>query len=223
MFFLGCTTNKSSEPSPTEHSKNQLPDFSSIKTENVFYYKCDNSYRFTAHVTTDSTWLFLADTTVKVNPVLAGSGARYEANPYLFWSKSNEALLQLPTGGLMNCTSIPRESSWQAARIRGVDFRALGQEPGWILEITDGKLLKYIGNYGEDTLTVANPEPVKNNSDKVRRYDLETESGTLQIEIDDTPCRDAMSGFKFPETVTVTLGEEVYTGCGRYLDSLLSN
>src|SRR5688572_27332616 len=35
-------------------------------------------------------------------------------------------------------TSTERPDPWREARGRGIDFRAIGQEPGWYLEIDDG-------------------------------------------------------------------------------------
>ncbi|WP_176466210.1 MliC family protein [Aliifodinibius salipaludis] len=195
----------------------ELPDFKSIETEQVFVYNCADSLQFTAHVTSDSTWLFLSDTTLKVMPVKAGSGARYEGNSYLYWSKGSEAVFQKPKGSFMTCQSVPKERAWAAAKLRGVDFRALGQEPGWFLELQKENQLKYVGNYGEDTLIVESPEPEADSQDKRTVYRAESAQQTLELVIEDTPCTDIMSGFDFPQTVRVTVDGETYRGCGRYL------
>lgn len=219
ILGYGCSTGqkKRSAVESSQPALVELPDFSSVNTDNVFAYECGDSLQFSAHVTKDSTWLFLPDTTLKVLPVKSGSGARFQAHSYLYWSKGDEALLQLPQGSLMSCKSIPQEKSWAAARIRGVDFRAIGQEPGWLLEITKRKQIKYIGNYGEDTLVTQYPKP---RTDRPQRtiYNTETGGHSLQVEITNEPCTDGMSGFGFPATVTVTLDGETYKGCGRTLN-----
>lgn len=203
---------------PTEHPNSKSPTIPSLKSmdlSDVFVYECGDSLRFTAYVTEDSTWLYLPDTTVKVTPVPSGSGARYEGNSYLYWSKGKKALLQLPKGGLKNCQNIPREASWQAAKIRGVDFRALGQEPGWILEIKKGNQIKYIGRYGKDTLVADYRKPT-NDGDRQTVYSIKEYNMTIKII--DKPCRAAMSGFKFPSTVMVSVGRQKFQGCGETLN-----
>lgn len=216
-LLIGCSSKEdSSEVTQAEISEKALPDFSSIKTENVFVYNCADTLQFTAHVTADSTWLFLSDTTLKVLPVSSGSGARYEGNAYLFWSKEQEAILQKPRGSFMICQTIPQEKSWEAAKLRGVDFRALGQEPGWHLEISEGEQIRYIGNYGQDTVITSVPDPQKEQQRTV--YGAKTEDHELKIEISDKSCTDSMSGFKFPSTVSVTIDGETFEGCGRDLE-----
>ncbi len=220
-MVLGCKQNPQPDPqskSDTTQTVASLPDFSSINTSDVFVYNCADTLQFTAHIARDSTWVFLPDTAAKLRHVRAASGAKYQSPDYLYWSKGKQALFQGPRGSLMNCTAIPKEKSWQAAKLRGVDFRALGQEPGWMLEITKGKQMQYIGRYGQDTVTTPVPNPKKESSGSRTIYETRTNSHLLKVTITDEPCTDSMSGFRFPSTVTVTVDGETYRGCGRKLD-----
>ncbi len=40
------------------------------------------------------------------------------------------------------------DSVWHRAKLRGVAFRAIGQEPGWLLEITNGTEILLVTDYG---------------------------------------------------------------------------
>lgn len=219
ISVLGC--GQRTEPGPNNQSSaikhSTLPGFESVDTDDVFVYNCSDTLKFTAHVTKDSTWLFLSDTTLRVLPVEAGSGARYEGSSYLYWSKGDEAIFQRPKGSFTTCQSVPQERSWAAAKLRGVDFRALGQEPGWFLELKRDNLLTYVGNYGRDTLVVESPAPDTGDHGRRTVYRVKTAQQSLKLVIADTPCTDSMSGFDFPQTVTVTIDGETYRGCGRYL------
>jgi putative lipoprotein len=219
FLVLGCDQRdepESNVPKSTiEHS--EPPDFENVDTDQVFVYNCGDTLRFTAHVTQDSTWLFLSDTTLKVLPVKAASGARYEGHSYLYWSKGNKAILQKPRGSFTTCQSVPQERSWAAAKLRGVHFRALGQEPGWFLELNKESRLRYVGNYGRDTVIVKTPVPETGAQGKRTVYQSKNAQQSLKLVIADTPCTDSMSGFNFPQTVTLTVGDETYRGCGRYL------
>jgi len=214
----GCSGQPKSKqkPEPVTQELLNLPDFSSINTSDVYAYTCGDSLQFSVHVTKDSTWLFLPDTTLKALRVKAGSGAKYEGARYIYWSKGNQAILQRPTGSFLTCKTVPKEKAWAAAKIRGVDFRALGQEPGWILEITKDKKLRYVGNYGKDTVVTATPKPVTTDSEIM--YQARTDAHKLKVEITDKPCTDSMSGFRFPKSVAVTLDGKTYHGCGRSLN-----
>lgn len=218
LGLWGCSGQPKSTQKPkfTTQRQPKLPDFSSIKTSDVYAYSCGDSLQFSAFVTRDSSWLFLPDTTLKTLPVKAGSGAKYEGAYYIYWSKGNQAILQRPTGPFLTCKTISREQAWAAARIRGVDFRAQGQEPGWIVEITGDNQLKYIGNYGKDTLTATAPQPKVNG--RRTTYQLSTATHRLKVEITDRSCTDSMSGFHFSQSVMVTVDEKNYRGCGRFLN-----
>ena len=216
MMGLGCQ-NKAEIPKDERKEPVQIPEFNTINTDQVFVYNCADSLQFTTHVTSDSAWLFLADTSVKVLPTRSASGARYEGGKYLYWSKGNEAILQKPKGSFMTCQSVHEERSWAAAKLLGVDFRALGQEPGWFLELQNKGQLKYVWKYGQDTITVKTPTPQTNTQGKRTVYRGKDAHHVLKLVIAETPCTDSMSGFDFPQTVTVSIDGETYRGCGRYL------
>lgn len=221
LLILGCQNENESTADDNKSVQNKsvaIPAFDSVHTDQVFAYNCADSLEFTAHVAQDSTWLFLPDTTVKVLPVEAGSGARYEGGKYIYWSKGDEAILQKPKGSFMTCHHIPQEKSWAAAKLRGIDFRALGQEPGWILELKDKEQARYLGNYGQDTLNFDMPESQRNNNGHTM-YRMQDNNNTLTLTIKDTSCTDVMSGFEYPAAVTVTVNDTTtYTGCGRFLN-----
>ena len=89
----------------------------------------------------------------------------------------------------------------------GESYTARGQEPGWLIEIGDGKI-DYTGNYGETRIIVPRPEPqpIPNG----RRYVTED----LTVEIVYERCNDGMSGHGYQHRVTVTAKGETWRGCG---------
>ncbi|HJQ17722.1 MAG TPA: hypothetical protein VJ859_12070 [Allosphingosinicella sp.] len=86
-------------------------------------------------------------------------------------------------------------------------YSAYGQEPGWLVTIADGRI-DYTGNYGEKTISVAQPAP------RMTGNGYRYEAGRLIIAIDRGRCNDAMSGQGFADTVTVRADGETYLGCG---------
>lgn len=155
--------------------------------------------------------------TVEAGQVRAVSGARYEADDVLFWSRDDEALLRVGGRKYRGCTMDRGGWVWAAARRRGVEFRASGNEPGWYLELSRGDSLHLEYDYGERQLTVATPEPVADSAGDRRLIRFETSDPVLGVTIRDEPCT-AMSGIEFPNTVTVDVGGTSFRGCGRWLD-----
>src|SRR5262245_43152435 len=100
---------------------------------------------------------------------------------------------------------------------RDHDYRGVGQEPGWQLEIRQGDEMRFTYDYGKGTAVTP-----------AGRGDLDARTGTrsfrslagandLRVEIVPVSCSDAMSGRAFPATVTVTLNGRTFRGCGEPL------
>jgi uncharacterized membrane protein len=114
----------------------------------------------------------------------------------------------------------PQVLALQADRKRrGVDFFGVGQEPGWMIEIDDGKRLYLLANYMEDTVDVVAPAPASDPAVPGKRvYRATSKAHTLVVTIEPRPCSDAMSAKRYPETVTVTLDGKTNGGCGRRIE-----
>jgi uncharacterized membrane protein len=111
----------------------------------------------------------------------------------------------------------PGTTPWEDARQRGVDFRAIGQEPGWFLEIYEGNRTLIALDYGERRMTVRTPEPERDRDGSRTFYRVAIPPDRVVIEIRDEPCEDIMSGERFEATVVVTVDGEEFQGCGRAL------
>ena len=109
-----------------------------------------------------------------------------------------------------------RASTWRKARRRGVQFRAIGQEPGWIVEVTaDSLRVEY--NYGQQVASGTRIETEGAASRADLRYRAETENGPVTVEAVERRCVDPMNGDAFPMTVTVRLETDTLSGCGQVL------
>jgi uncharacterized lipoprotein YbaY len=146
----------------------------------------------------DGRLAFVTDTRVAVTP---GSAAQVE--------------LLLRRVASSDAAPAARPSPWDAAKARGVAFRAIGQEPGWLVEVGrgDAPSLHAELDYGERIVDVARVTPQGD------RYTGRTADGMdVALLIERTACSDGMSGEAFPATVTLTFGGRQYRGCGRFLD-----
>ena len=104
---------------------------------------------------------------------------------------------------------------WHQAKLRGVSFRAIGQEPGWLLEITDGSEILLVTDYGQTKTSYPYVEPDVFEEERRTRFFLGDHD--MEIIIEGKSCHDSMSGEEFTVTVTATVGENRMSGCGRAL------
>lgn len=101
--------------------------------------------------------------------------------------------------------------------VRDRDFRAVGQEPGWQLEIRNGSEMRLTYDYGKGTAVTPAPRTQLDAQTGTRTLHAQTEANDLRVEIVPVACSDAMSGRAFTATVTVTLNGRTFRGCGENL------
>ena len=58
-------------------------------------------------------------------------------------------MLEVDGETIRGCTEDRYESIWEDAKLSGVDFRAVGNEPGWVLEIRDSESIRFEYDYGQ--------------------------------------------------------------------------
>ena len=108
---------------------------------------------------------------------------------------------------------IPRRAVWERAKLDGADFRAVGNEPGWSLEIIAGDRILLITDYGASRVELPLPEPYVDQTNRRTRWD----AGEFIVEVMGRPCRDSMSGELFDTEVSVQWQGQTLSGCGRAL------
>lgn len=145
--------------------------------------------------------------------VVSASGARYVSGADVFWSHGAEATLTLD-GVVRRCQVVPVDP-WRQARLRGVDFRAVGQEPGWLAELGTGPQawLDLQLDYGARTLRVAATRRLADAAGVAGEADGEP----VELRIRPQSCVDTMSGEAFEATVELRVGDRRLAGCGRFL------
>ena len=106
---------------------------------------------------------------------------------------------------------------WEHAKLNGVEFRAMGNEPGWYLEIRNQDTILFVGDYGNSRYEFATPEPLINQQKHTTIYQTAAGGKSMTITLEGRQCQDTMSGESFATTVRVALDHQHYQGCGRAL------
>lgn len=209
LVLAACT-----QPPPADEEHPVATAGRPVQTPIVARFQCDAEI-VTATFYGDRVTLDLPKRNVTLPHVVAASGARYSDGISTFWNKGSDAMLELD-GRSRSCRIV--RNPWQEARDRGIDFRAVGQEPGWFLEIDNGKSMRLVYDYAQREAITPVPDPVARRGSTT--YDATTEAHRLRVIIEDTSCNDAMSGEAFPRTVTVEIDGRSLRGCGRPLEVL---
>lgn len=106
----------------------------------------------------------------------------------------------------------------QATPGSSVPFKAVGNEPGWTLDIGATRM-RLVADYGATKAEVPLPAAVR--IEGGRRYEARTEAHALVVTIFDRVCADTMTGMPRPATVEVSFDGRLLKGCGGDPTSLL--
>lgn len=94
-------------------------------------------------------------------------------------------------------------------------FHAVGQEPGWTLDLVPGGSIDVVADYGEKRARFAAPKSF----DPAAATSIARSAGgrALSVSIERKACADAMSGKPYAYTVRMELDGKRYDGCGEVI------
>ncbi|MGB6018081.1 MAG: MliC family protein [Sulfurimonadaceae bacterium] len=188
--------------------------FAEIKENSVFVYNCSDDYNFVVKVEQEEAWLFLPSKTVKAAQQISASGEKYSVGDVLLWSKGYEAVLNVGTKEY-RCKNDGISAIWERAKLSGVAFRAIGNEPGWILEITSDKKVMFLTNLGQDKTYFEIIEKFSDHNST--EYEMRSQNNVLHVRIENRPCQDTMVDRVYESTVYIAFDGVNLRGCGRAL------
>jgi putative lipoprotein len=161
-------------------------------------------------------WLRTDTDSLVLRQALAASGARYRNERVEFWNRGDEARVVMDGDTLQCRVALPSNDPWERARAAGVDVRAVGQEPGWFLELTEGVSVVLVTEYGRRRDAFLQVER-KMDSAGLILYGAQRDGRSVEVAVRQQPCSDTMSGERFPLTVMVRREGGELHGCGRRL------
>jgi putative lipoprotein len=158
------------------------------------------------------------DGTRRLDQTVSASGTRYADGVMVFWTKGSAATLERQGAPAVQCEERRADSLREDARARGVVYRALGNEPGWILEIGPASKLSWTTNYGQDRYDFEQAQATTT-PDGARVYTAQKDAATLKATIRAERCVDD-GDVEYDHVVTVESGGRTYHGCGTRLNAM---
>lgn len=186
-------------------------------TAKTFVFECRDDYQFVASVEQEKVWLFLPGQSIALPVVASAVGSKFQADDWLLSVDGDEATLQFGENSYAGCVNNRQLAIWEDAKLRGVDFRAVGNEPGWWLEISQQNRLYFSYDYGQQELTVEVSGPVEYPALRQSHYRGETGQGAVRVVLEGAVCQDSMADESYETRVRITLGERLFQGCGKAL------
>lgn len=180
--------------------------------------------RLTAYFLDDAVRIVFSDGQERILPQsISASGARYTDGVTTFWNKGDEAFVEWQGREYTVRVVDPETDPWERARREGVTLRAIGQEPGWLLEIRANRKLDLLLDYGDTHIVTPIATMEIDFTRGVTTYRIQPPTSPLRLTVHaaNKACYDPMSGEGFSVTVTIDLndGERLYNGCGRWLNA----
>lgn len=178
-------------------------------------YDCDG-YRFTARLGPGEMALWLPDRYTVLAQVRTAGGVRYEEGDTALQLDAGQITLSVNGQQFRDCRLLPDESSWEDARRRMIDFRAVGVNPEWQLELRLGGHALFTAEDVKQRLLFE--DVVSSDAAGVTHYRAQSTTAVLQVESKPGPCLLLGASRNLPARVRVFLGPLVFDGCGQALD-----
>lgn len=198
-----------------KHVERVEPRVEKIET---FVFECPNKESYTVRSADNSASLFLPMGFVSLPRVQSTSGMKYSDGTTTVWLRGTQAILNVGGKPLGACINNPRSAAWEKARLDGVNFRAVGNHPGWYLEITDNRSIVVGMDKEKKRYEFPFVAPKLSAADAKAVYETKKDSWKLVVVTTGQECRDLATGKLYNRTVTLKLNSKSYAGCGKELD-----
>ncbi|HUE96901.1 MAG TPA: hypothetical protein VMN39_09585 [Longimicrobiaceae bacterium] len=182
-----------------------------------YVYSCEGDTRYSVRMAGDVAYLTLDGRQSELTRDPQATG-RYSGDGYTLTREDERATLVAPGRTLTGCQGQVSASVWEDAALRGVNYRALGQEPGWYVEVIPDRSLLFVGDYGEVVVVGGAPIVTTDEARGRTTYSATGPSGPILLSVDRHACIDVMSGEGYPTRAVVTVDGTTHQGCGLPLD-----
>ncbi len=177
-------------------------------------WECERNFAFVSRREGDAIWLFLPGQAVQLPGTEDGPSNRYRSATIDFQYRGEHAQLKLPDVTYKHCRNNTQASAREHARLNGVDFRASGHSPDWILDITLDGDMQLVTGADHALLIFTTPEPLILEHERKTLYTTQNKRHQIIVELTGNSCRDLRTGETHEVTVKISLDDRRLQGCG---------
>ena len=176
-------------------------------------YSCHDGSDIVVRHDGQATWLFLPGRTLTMKP---GEDGGFIAEDVRIVENDSGAELTIANVGTQ-CGLDAYASVWEDAKLRGVDFRATGNEPGWHLELSVDRESRLVTQHPERNWVFTATRDGVASDGRASVFAAKESDLDLMVRLTPGPCQDTMADHEYETTVELVLGDEVLRGCGKPL------
>ncbi len=166
--------------------------------------------------------LYLPEEVMVLSQIRSASGVRYQDGDTLFWMKQDQAMLSYQGTFYRQCLRNTEREARDPIERRPVDFRAVGQQPTWLMEVVSGHNLNLITEYGQKRVQIFEPE-MKQESGKII-FRGKDDKNRVSASVRQSQCQlkaleenVATPPKIWSQKVSVWWNGQHYEGCGEFL------
>ena len=176
----------------------------------TYVFICPEKIEYVVRANETEAWVFLPGGSLRLSAKAPGS---YSDGSFDLRITGDQAQLGSTGSQLRECRNDRRRAIWEKAKLDGADFRAIGNEPPWVLEMQEQSRVVLVTDYGAKRVEI--PLPLQKEDRDARTTQWIADD--FQLKIIARPCIDSMSGEVFESTVIFNFEDQTFLGCGRAL------
>jgi putative lipoprotein len=179
----------------------------------TYVFMCPGQIEYVVRADETQAWVFRPSGSLRLPATSATEPGNYSDGKFELRIMGEQAQLGSTGSQLQDCHNDRRHAIWEKAKLDGADFRAIGNEPPWVLEIQQQSRVVLVTDYGAKRIELPLTSPREDRDARTMRWN----GDEFQLEIIGHPCSDSMSGEAFEATVIVNWHGQTLRGCGRAL------
>jgi uncharacterized membrane protein len=179
----------------------------------TYVFVCPDQTEFVVRANSKEAWVFRPNGSLQLPSISATVPGMYSDGNFDLRITGEQAKFGRSGSQLQDCQNDRHRAIWEKAKLDGADFRAIGNEPPWVLEIQQQSRVVLVTDYGAKRAEMPLPAPIEDRDARTTRWVAKG----FQLEIIARRCNDIMSSETFESTVIVTWHGRVLRGCGRAL------
>jgi len=183
--------------------------------DKTYVFECDKNLNFVASIENGEAWLFMPEKTLNYKAEDSKKCNKFVDGENFIGIKGEVAFLKIDNK-TYHCSNNRKESVFEAAKLRGFDFMALGNEPGWTLLIKGNEIF-YNGDYGSTYHRFKDAKMTTNQEKRFSIFKAKKDSHVITLKLEAKKCNDTMSDDTFETTVSIEIDSKTLNGCGKSL------
>ncbi len=183
--------------------------------DRTYVFNCNKELSFVASIEDGVAWLFMPEKTLNYKAEDSKKCNKFVDGDDFIGIKDQVAFVKIGKQ-TYHCTNNPKEAVFESAKLRGFDFMALGNEPGWTLLLMGNEIF-YNGDYGSTYYRFKDAKLTTNQEKRFSIFEASKGTHKIVLKLEAKECKDTMADDTYETTVNIDINGKKLNGCGKSL------